>query len=126
MAPAKDRVSGKNVNSDSHASQLRTNLPLLHRHPHPRAPQPGHISFHSLDGTEHIGALVRAFWQHREVPRFQFFRAGVDQLVDKLFPTVQVRQGQHRTDGLAQPLTHLIQGLLHLLHDEPAAFEAFG
>ena len=67
------------------------------------------MRFHSLDGTEDIGALVRACVQHREVPRFQFFRAGVDQLSEKWFPTVQVRQGQHRADGLAQPLTDLIE-----------------
>ena len=57
---------------------------------------------------------------------FPFLGAGVDQRLKKLFPSMEIRQGEHRADGLPQPLTDLIERLLNLLHDEPAAFKPFG
>ena len=86
----------------------------------PDTPDPG------LGVTQDIGSLAPFFMQHGQVPGFPFLRARVNQLLEKLFPPVKVREGQHRADRLAQPLTDLIKGLLDLLHDQPAAFEAFG
>ena len=81
--------------------QVRTNAPLIHQHPHPRAPQPGHMRVHSLDGTEDIRLHVPSLMQHGQVPSFPFLGACVDQLLQKLLPAAKVDQGQHRADRLA-------------------------
>ena len=84
------------------------------------------MRFHSLDGTEDIGSLIPSLTEHREVLGLPFFRPGVNQLLEKGFPPMKVGQGQHGADGLAQPLTHFINRLLDLFHDQAAAFKSFG
>ena len=76
--------------------------------------------------TQDIRSLIPYLMHHAHMLPVPFLGARVDQLLEKWLAPVKVGESQHPANGVSEPLAHVIDGLLHLLHHQPTAFEAFG